>query len=67
MRNLENKFELEMTNEPNLSGEWTTTLPDTTDWSTLADVPFAGDVSATDSTDFGVTFEPLSDGDIGGV
>ena len=67
MPDFEKGFELEMSNEPNLSGEWTSPQADTTDWSSLADVPFAGDVSATDSTGTGSEFEPLSDGDIGGL
>lgn len=41
----ETKFELELTTEPETVGEFPHALPDTSDWDSLADVPFAGDIS----------------------
>ena len=42
--NPETKFEFELTTEPEISSEWAAPLSDSTDWDSLKDVPFAGDL-----------------------
>ena len=49
--NPETKFEFEMMTEPETKPEWAHSLPDTNDWDSLKDVPFAGNLLDDPGTD----------------
>ena len=42
--NPESIYEFEMMTEPEINSEFSHPLPDTNDWDSLKDVPFAGDL-----------------------
>ena len=60
--NFETKYEFKTTTEPETNPEWATSLSDASDWDSLAEVPFAGDLLDASDSDMGI-----QDADVSGI
>ena len=58
--NPETRFEFEPMTEPETNPEWATPLADTSDWDSLKEVPFAGDLLDDPAEDTGMPETDIS-------